>query len=106
MNLFEPSAPQPNEDISILYQRGRCRIERIVSHGHTTPEGEWYDQDDDEWLVLLEGSATLFIEGKGDVTLKKGEPLLLRAHERHLVTATSSPAIWLCVFYEETEETP
>ena len=37
MNLFEPSAPMPEEDVSILYQKGSCRIERIVSHGHTTP---------------------------------------------------------------------
>ena len=101
MNLFEPSAPMPEEDVSILYQKGSCRIERIVSHGHTTPKNAWYVQDEDEWLVLLEGSATLLIEGRGEIALKKGEPLLLRAHERHLVTLTSSPAIWLCVFYKE-----
>lgn len=42
------------------------RVERIVSQGHVTPPGQWYDQDWDEWVSLLSGAARLRVEGEAD----------------------------------------
>lgn len=104
MNLFDPGTPTPEERVDVLYEKDGTRIERITSWNHTTPDDFWYDQDEDEWLVLLEGEATLRYDsaqvGKTDILrpLKKGEPLLIDAHMRHQVAHTSAPAIWLCVF--------
>lgn len=104
MNLFDPDIPTPEERVDVLYEKHGTRIERIISWHHTTPEDFWYDQDEDEWLVLLEGEATLRYDSAqvGEEhtrrPLIKGEPLLIPAHMRHQVAYTSSPAIWLCVF--------
>jgi cupin 2 domain-containing protein len=35
------------------------RIERIVSHGHASPPGFWYDQEEAEWVLVLKGKALL-----------------------------------------------
>ena len=42
-----------NEALDKLLAGGRFRLERIVSTGQATAPGEWYDQEDDEWVVLL-----------------------------------------------------
>ena len=99
-NLFELPDDLPNEEVvePLLPDRG-ILIERIVSSGQTTPEGEWYDQDRDEWVVLLHGVARLtYADGRG-LELKAGDHVLIPAHERHRVDATSrDPAcIWLAV---------
>ncbi|MHC1774438.1 MAG: cupin domain-containing protein [Lentimicrobium sp.] len=78
---------------------GSAKIERIISHGQITPENEWFDQDNDEWVILLQGQATILIEDIGEMYLLAGSYLLIPAHHKHRVTYTSeSPAcIWLAV---------
>ena len=57
-NIFRaPDAPHREESIESLLEGGRFRVERIVSTGQTTPEGEWYEQETAEWVVLLTGGA-------------------------------------------------
>ena len=94
--------PQAPEFFETLLQDGKgMRVERIVSWGHVTPEGEWYDQSADEWVVVLEGEARL---GFGDGTehiLGRGEHLFLPRHVRHRVLQTSRPCIWLAVHAPE-----
>ena len=78
-------------------------LERIISKGHATPEGEWYDQDKNEWILLLKGSAGLFIEGeKKAITLKPGDYMYLPAHVRHRVewTDPDQETIWLALHFE------
>lgn len=75
-----------------------ARIERIVSWGHVTPVGQWYDQEDDEWVVVLEGRARLEYGDGSRVALERGDQLLVPAHVRHRVAYTSSPCVWLAVF--------
>ena len=103
MNLFEPGEPTPEETVDILLEQDGLRIERIISWHHTTPSDFWYDQDEDEWLVLLEGTASLrYDPAQSNISLRplhKGEPLLIPAHVRHQVAQTSAPAIWLCIFH-------
>lgn len=98
--LFDvPAAGAEREVFENLLDHPGARIERIVSAGQRTPEGEWYDQAGDEWVALLTGSATLRFEEGARVELAPGDWLLLPAHARHRVEATSEqpPCIWLAV---------
>ena len=98
--LAAPSAPQAAERFDTLLARPGARIERIVSTGQASPPGSWYDQDDDEFVVLLTGSARLRFE-KDDlaVDLVPGDWLEIPAHVRHRVEATQAdpPTVWLAV---------
>lgn len=78
------------------------RIERIVSHGHKSPEGFWYDQDQHEWVMLLKGAAKLRVESQQQlIELWPGDFLNIPAHERHRVewTTADEPTVWLAIFY-------
>ncbi|WP_372807377.1 cupin domain-containing protein [Pontiella sp.] len=90
----------PDELVEILAEKPGVRIERIVSDGHASPAGFWYDQEQDEWVLLVAGSAVLEFENE-TVALNPGDHLLIPAHRRHRVAATSSTekTIWLAVFY-------
>lgn len=101
-NLFAdlPETPLPDERFDILYSQPNIKIERILSTGQRTADGDWYDQSDDEWVALLCGAARLRIDGEAqDRSLKPGDWLLLPAHCRHRVTWTQDqPAtVWLAV---------
>jgi cupin 2 domain-containing protein len=96
MNIFDlPPLPLPDELTTILAESGNVRIERIVSAGQTS---DWYDQAETEFVALLEGNAVIeYLNGK-TVTLSKGDTLLIKPHEGHKVSYTSSdpPCVWLC----------
>lgn len=100
-NLFtDIPSHLPDELVQILWQMPHVTLERIVSRGHATPPGQWYDQDTDEWVVLLQGSAGLRIEGRErEVDLKPGDYVLLPARARHRVewTAAGEATVWLAV---------
>jgi cupin 2 domain-containing protein len=100
-NLFAGVPPAlPDELVELLWQTPNLKVERIVSRGHATPPGQWYDQDRDEWVVLLKGSAGLRIEGRDQPTeLRPGDYLLLPARMRHRVewTAAGEETVWLAV---------
>ena len=88
------------ELIEALWAGGGARVERIVSSGQSSPPGFWYDQDEDEWIVLLQGRAALEYGDGGGAELRPGDWLLIPAHCRHRVASTSSDpcCIWLAVF--------
>ncbi len=91
---------QAREQIDLLVDGAGVRIERIVSTGQASPPAFWYDQADDEFVVLLTGAARLRFE-EGDVTLemKPGDWVEIPAHVRHRVESTQAepPTIWLAV---------
>lgn len=99
-NLFKLPESLPREEIfePLIPDRG-VLIERIVSTGQSTPEGEWYDQERDEWVVLLRGGAILAFEDGRMFRLGPGDYVFIPAHERHRVEHTNSryPCIWLAV---------
>ena len=105
-NILENLPENPSEEIiEQLASSGNVRIERIVSSGHRSPDGFWYDQDQDEWVVVLKGRAQLKIEGVEDlVNLAVGDSVLLRAHQRHRVewTLPDFDTIWLAVHFDST----
>ena len=91
------------EKIDVLLDAPGVKLERIVSMGHVTPPGEWYDQDRDEWVLVRRGRARVRFESEpAPRELGVGDHLLLRAHVRHRVewTDTTGPTIWLAVFHE------
>jgi cupin 2 domain-containing protein len=102
-NLFaEIPSDLPEELFETLAAAASCRVERIVSRGHASPPGFWYDQDQHEWVVVLRGAARLRIEGRPEaLELKPGDYVSIPAHQRHRVewTTPEGPTIWLAVHY-------
>lgn len=97
----ELPANMENEEFLPLVANGTNRVERIVSAGQITPPDFWYDQDEDEFVMLVAGGAILAIEGhEQPVELKPGDWINLPAHCRHRVEWTSADpiTIWLAVF--------
>ncbi|MDR3231778.1 MAG: cupin domain-containing protein [Synergistaceae bacterium] len=94
--------PEDAERVETLWTGRGARVERIVSTGQCSPEGFWYDQEEDEWVVLLEGFAALEYEDGERVELRRGDWLLIPAHHRHRVAFTSSDpcCVWLAFFSE------
>jgi len=103
-NLFSDIPANLDEELfeTLLKQNG-CRLERIVSRGHSTPEGQWYDQAWDEWVLLLKGKAALQTEGQDALhELYPGDHILLVAHQRHRVAWTDpdGDTVWLALHLE------
>ena len=100
-NLLVPiPAGFQDEFIETLAAASGVRIERIVSHGHASPEGFWYDQEQHEFVVLIKGAARLrFVDET--VEMEPGDWINIPAHRRHRVewTTPDEPTIWLAVFY-------
>ncbi len=80
-------------------ESGGFRLERILSFGRTTPEGEWYDQSWTEWVALVRGMAVLAYDNGETITLRVGDHLLIPPHRRHRVTFTSDDCLWLAVHF-------
>lgn len=102
-NLFEqlPVGEHADEIFHTLLTHTGCRIERIVSSGQASPEGFWYDQDEAEWVVLIQGAASLRFEDEAQArTLTLGDYLYISPHRRHRVEFTQAmpPTIWLAIY--------
>lgn len=93
-----PSADEP-ERLDTVLSRPGFRVEQILSTGQATPAGEWYDQSGDEWVLLMEGTATIAFENGIRCPLQKGDWILLPARLKHRVESTSSRpgCIWLAI---------
>ncbi len=102
VNLFEMIPEKaPEELFSELLNVDGVRIERIVSYGQSSPPDFWYEQEENEWVLLLEGSATLGFEDEASVVLNSGDYLNISAGRRHRVEKTdpNGRTVWLAVFY-------
>ncbi len=103
-NLFSPPTARSNREvIDTLLEGGRFTLERIVSTGQVTPEGQWYDQPRDEWVVLLTGSARLMFEEEDkQLAMRPGDCVLIPAHCRHRVEWTDRrvPSVWLALHFD------
>ncbi len=91
----------PNELTEILCCSNNIRIERIVSEGHVTPDGTWYDQQQNEFVLLLSGAASIEF-AEQEVALQPGDHLTIPAHTKHRVKWTDPKikSIWLTVFFD------
>jgi cupin 2 domain-containing protein len=100
--LSETPAAEGAEEINPLLTGSSFRLESIHSYGQPTPEGFWYDQAGEEWVLLARGSARLEFEGEGMLDLKSGDHLMIPAHCRHRVHFTSPDAIWIALHREDS----
>ena len=96
-----PSDLQKEQVIDIL-KHENVRIERIVSKGHASPGSGWYDQADNEWVIVLEGSGKILFKDGNEFLLKRGDYLNIPKHTKHKVTWTDSETetVWLAIFYK------
>lgn len=97
--------PSPGNDevVDPLLLADGIRLERIVSCGHASPPGFWYEQSDAEWVVVVSGRAHLAIEGEPAVRdLGPGDAVYLPAGCRHRVAWTdpARPTVWLALFVD------
>lgn len=106
--VFNELADRPSaEHFEVLAAGKDIRIERIISTGQTTPDGEWYDQRQDEWVILLQGEAKLAYEDGSTRALKSGDYVFIPAHQKHRVEYTSvePPCVWLAI-HADLDATP
>lgn len=106
-NLFTPlpdckSERSQGEVVEKLALGRAFRFERIVSLGHSTPEGQWYDQEESEWVVLLSGAAQIRFEEEPEAReFRPGDYVHIPAHCRHRVEWTSpdEETVWLALHF-------
>ena len=93
----------PDEVFEDIITAEHCKIERIISGGHASPrEGDWYDQEKNEWVMVIRGRAGLRFEGEDEITvMEPGDHIHIPAHRKHRVewTASDQKTIWLAVHY-------
>ena len=102
-NVFAALPIQLSKELfETLLENKNIRIERIISQGHCSPEDFWYDQDQNEWIMVLQGKASLLFENEQKpVLLGQGDYLNIPAHKKHRVNWTdpNQKTIWLAVYY-------
>ena len=100
-NIFSDPLVNKNtpESFELLVATDDLLIERIVTGETFTTPGQWYDQDKDEWVVLMQGRAELEFEDNEVIGLNRGDYIFIPAHKRHRVKEVSkSPhCIWLAI---------
>ncbi len=83
-----------------LLETGGLTVERILSHGTVSPEGFWYDQETDEWVMMARGGAVLEFENEGLVAMKAGDHVMIPRHKKHRVLLTSRDAVWVALHFQ------
>lgn len=102
IDLFKLTKNLPGEEVfEPLFRNEKVLIERIISTGQSSPPGFWYEQEKDEWVLLLQGEAVISYQNGHSVILQAGHYLFLPAGLAHRVEKTSQdpPCIWLAIFY-------
>ena len=89
------------EICEILAKSWNVRVERIISKGHTSPESGWYDQEQDEWVLVLKGNAVISFEDEAETHLSEGDYINIPAGMKHKVSWTNpeTETIWLAIHY-------
>ena len=89
------------EVFEVLVQSKDVKIERIISKGHKSPDTGWYDQEQNEWVLVLKGNASICFEDETMIELNVGDYINISAHSKHRVISTSAitETIWLAIHY-------
>lgn len=102
-NIFENIPGKiPNEIFEEIVSSKNIKIQRIISKGHLSPQNFWYEQEENEWVILIKGKAGLrFFDGNELIELNAGDYINIPARKKHRVewTDTEGETIWLAVFY-------
>jgi len=94
VNIYDYRIPLCGETFTTLLEHKNIKINRIVSSDDVAETV--YLQEEDEWLILLEGKATLIFDNKEKV-LTKGDTLFIPSKTRHRVLSTENGTLWLTV---------
>ena len=95
--------PRPGELVEVLLEGAGLTLERIISTGQATPPGRWYEQEQQEWVILLRGSAALCFDGEADLlVMEPGDWVEIPAHRRHRVewTDPAGATVWLALHHQ------
>lgn len=103
-NIYERAEPSTGEAFRELFSNLSVKIERIVSRSHSSPPGFWYDQEQDEWVVVLKGRAVLEFEGGETMVVAEGDYVTIPSHLRHRIVETSEETLWLAVHAKANEK--
>jgi len=100
-NIFDNLPESETESFETLFSKTGVKIERIVSRGHRSANDFWYEQTEDEWVIVLKGGATLSWEGEADTQMGAGDYAFIPAFKRHRVAWTDpeSETVWLAVHW-------
>ncbi|MBL0010576.1 MAG: cupin domain-containing protein [Nitrosomonas sp.] len=92
---------EKDEFFELLIKNDTVTIERIISKGKKSPESDWYDQEKNEWVMVLKGKAVLSFEDQTSVQLNEGDFINIPSHKKHRVAWTDpdNETIWLAVHY-------
>ena len=96
MNIYDYKIPTTGEEFTTLFENKKIKIVQIVSSDKL--ELVEYCQEEDEFVILLEGSAQLDIEGK-NVILNRGDTLYIPSKTKHKVLATQKGTLWIAIHF-------
>jgi len=90
-----------DEIIQVIAENSNIKIEKIISHGQSSPQNFWYDQEQNEFVLLLKGSAELLFENDEQVKMNEGDYIIIPSHKKHRIEKTSETekTIWLAIHY-------
>ncbi len=100
------SISKNKEIFELLFSGQEFSVERIISNGQKSPENFWYDQKNNEWVIVLQGNAKIEFQNINNtneiIELNKGDYILIPAHQQHRVLETSQTeeTIWLAIHYK------
>lgn len=102
-NIYESIPENLDKEIfQDLFKSDRIRIERIVSTGQSSPDEGWYDQEENEWVIVLQGAGLIVFEDGREIKLRSGDFINIPKHQKHRVAWTdpANNTIWLAIFYK------
>lgn len=97
-NLYDDTLEKPAkgfESFQTLLEHKNIKIQKILSCDYKN--GHWYEQAEDEWVVLLQGEATLEYSDSTQ-KLSSGDFIFIPRTTKHRVVHTSKDALWLALF--------
>jgi cupin 2 domain-containing protein len=97
--IFEEPLYNNTEKTFILFEDEKIKIEKIISYGFKNPDNFWYDQNEKEYVYIMQGNGRLLLENQ-EIELKQGDTFIIEAHIKHRVSFSSlfPPCVWLCMF--------
>lgn len=101
-NFFDNIPSESKEEIfQTIFSSDNIKIEKIISYGNYSPKNFWYDQSKNEFVLILEGSAIIKYDDEKIFNMKKGDYLIIPAHQKHRVEETSKTekTIWLAIHF-------
>lgn len=101
-NIFNAIPKEIKDEVfEVLLESDRVKVERIISKGHVSPASGWYDQDLNEWVIVLKGEAVIAFSDGREMRLSTGGYMNIPAHVKHKVlwTHPDVETVWLAIHY-------